>query len=79
MQTVDRDSYLLWKQGIFISVNADNGVKMITDEKNCIAADEALERGEIIALLQDGALVSYVIPEDDCHHFQEILRSKVRL
>lgn len=56
MQTVDRAHYILWTQGTLL-LNQE-GHAVVVNEKQCIAADEALERGETVYLTIDGVIVS---------------------
>ncbi len=62
MQTVDRIGFIAWCSGTLL--HFENGVGVVAPERDCISADEALERGEKIALTQNGRIVSYAILVD---------------
>ena len=60
MQTVDRSGFIAWTQGIFFENNG--GKIVIAPERDCMAAEEALSRGEKVALTESGNIVSLLIP-----------------
>lgn len=61
MQTVDREEFMNWTQGILL--NRDKHKKVIVNELDCKLAEEALKNGETIYLTKNGKIVSIMIPE----------------
>lgn len=66
MQTVDRAGYLAWRDGFLLKL--ERGAGVIVPERDCIAADAALARGEKVALTVDSKIVSYVEPREDGYY-----------
>lgn len=63
--TVDRVEYIMWCDGCLL--HFDNGKGCAVKEPECLAADEALERGERVLLREGGKLTgTYCILEDGC-------------
>lgn len=58
MQTVDREGFIAYLDGIFLKV--ENGHKLIVPELDCVAAEEALQKKEKVALTIEGKIVSYL-------------------
>jgi len=58
MQTVDRERLIAFSDGILLSRTVD-GIVTIGDDPNCYAAEAAMDKGETVALLVDGNIVSY--------------------
>lgn len=63
MQTVDRAGFMYWNEGVFLHFK--NGTGIAPSEPECTAAEEALERGEKVALTVRGKIVSYLEPRED--------------
>lgn len=63
VQTVDREGFLAWVEGFLIK--RDRNKCIVAPETHCIAAQDALDRGEKIALTQSGKIVSYVQKKGD--------------
>ena len=63
MQTVDREGFLGWLNGILLSF--ENGKGFVAPELHCIAAEEALKRGEKVALTVDGKIMSFLEPNEN--------------
>ena len=62
MQTVDRKGFMLWAEGVCLDFK--NGKGFAAPESDCIAAQEALDKGEKIALTVNGKIVSHVVPKN---------------
>ena len=62
MQPVDRAGFQLWYEGIILEFR--NGVGIIVRERDCIAAEDALNRGETVVLTDGGRVVSEMKLQD---------------
>jgi len=58
MVVVDRQGFINWTEGLFLDFH--NGVGVVAPERTCIVAQEALDRGERVALTVDSRIVSYL-------------------
>jgi hypothetical protein len=63
MQTVERNDLMLWCEGVYIKVDEVLGIIRV-DEVACQRAVEALEKGETIALTEQGRIISTVVFEN---------------
>ena len=63
MQIVDRDGFIGWQSGILMYFKHGNG--FATPDRDCIAAEDALNRGETVALTKNNRIVSYLEPGRD--------------
>lgn len=73
MQTVDRSGYRLWCRGTLLEFH--NGVGVVAPERDCMAADAALDNGERVALTVGGRIVSYLEPREDGVHEVEAAKA----
>ena len=48
MFVVDRDDFASWCEGVLLDFS--NGVGFVVNEKECLEAEDALQRGETVAL-----------------------------
>ena len=56
MLTVDRTQFSAWCEGVLLSRTTDGGY-VAPNEVDCVAAEDALERGETV-LLRNGATLT---------------------
>jgi hypothetical protein len=74
MQTVDRDEFINWIDGVLIKV--ENGDGVIVHEKVCNAAETALNNGETIGLTMNGRIISTMIKNGDVFEEKEEICKK---
>jgi len=72
MQTVDRDGFIRWSNGVILSFESGKG--FVAPERDCIAAEEALLKGEKVAFTRGGKIVSYAQVKGD--QFTEVIAEK---
>jgi hypothetical protein len=60
MIVVNRREIIAWRQG-YALIRIGNKLVAPKDDL-CIAAEDALERGEKVALTENGRIVSYLVP-----------------
>ena len=69
MQTVDRNVFIVWTEGFLLDFK--NGKGVVVPEADCLAAQEALDRGEKIGLTRKGKIVTYMVATSD-GYYEEI-------
>jgi hypothetical protein len=63
MQTVSRIGFIIWTKGVLVDFSAGKGFAV--PEQDCIAAEQALNRGEKVALTAQGKVISHLEPRAD--------------
>ena len=68
MQLVDKQDLIMWSEGVYLEFK--NGKGYCVNEIACQAAQDALDRGEIVGLTVKNRLVSYVKKKGDGYYEQ---------